>query len=83
MLGRRQGNQKIDLKPIDEGTIHAPGGGVTVPSSLNNNRFGCTMADGQFGEVEVSSGTLTDVGGLTQRTIDVFVWQGPGRFAPY
>ena len=83
ILGRRQGNQKIDLKPIDNGMILAPGGGVTVLSSLNNNRFGCTMADGHFGEVEVSSATLTAVGELTQRTIDAFVWQGPGRFAPY
>lgn len=83
ILGRRQGNQKIDLKPIDNGTIHDPGGDVTVLSELNNNRFGCTMADGHFGEIEVSSATLNAVGELTQRTIDAFVWQEPGRFAPY
>lgn len=83
VLGRRPGNQQIELQPINNGMIHAPGGGVTVLSNLNGNRFGCTMADGHFGEVEVSNATLEAVGALAQRSISAFSWEGPGRFAPY
>lgn len=82
-LGRRFGGKQIHLQPIDSGMIHAPEAGVTVLSNLNGNRFGCTMADGHFGEVEVSAPTLEAVGSLAQGTINCFSWEGPGRFAPY
>lgn len=82
VLGRRHGNKQIELQPIDNEMIQAPGGGITVLSSLNGNRYGCTMADGHFGEVEVSSTTLEAVGTLTQRTINAYSWDGPARFVP-
>lgn len=83
LLGRRQGNKKIALQPIVSGPIHAPGGGVTVLNNLNGNRFGCTMSDGHFGEIEVSQSTLVAVGSLTQQSIDAFTWEGVGRYAPH
>lgn len=83
VLSRRQGNKRIELKPIGDGLIHAPDGGVTVLSNLNGNRFGCTMADGHFGEFEVSSTTLQAVGALAQRSINAFTWEGTGRYTPW
>lgn len=82
ILGRRQGGKKVQSQPVDSRVIQAPGGSVTVLSNLDGNRFGCTMADGHFGEVEVSSTTLASVGILTQQTLDAFTWAGPSRLAP-
>lgn len=72
----------LDLKPIDNKLISAPGGGVLVLDSLNGNRYGCTMADGHYGEVEVSAESLGVVQNCLQSVLNAFTWSGPRRHTP-
>lgn len=72
----------LDLKPVDNGLISAPEGGVLVLNSLNGNRYGCTMSDGHYGEVDVSNESLLLVATLLQRVLDTFDWRGPARYEP-
>lgn len=80
-LGRGPQNRPLAAKPVASGGILAPDG-VMVLGNLNGNRFGCTMADGHFGEVEVSATTLGMAGAMVQRSIEAFTWVGSGRFVP-
>lgn len=80
-LLRRQGGKSINLQPVENSMISAPGG-VLVLNSLNNNRYGCTMADGHYGEVEVSPDSLLATTELVQNVLDAFVWTGPERWSP-
>jgi hypothetical protein len=50
--------------------------------ALNGNRYGCTTAAGEYGEVEVSAATLAVVHQATQAVITSFQWKGPERHAP-
>ncbi len=51
-------------------------------NSLHNNRYGCTMADGHYGQVEVSQTSLRATANLVQGTLDAFDWTGPERSSP-
>ena len=73
----------LDLKPIDNQLINAPHGGVLVLEGLMNNRFGSVMADGHYGEVEISPTVLGQVRDLLQDVINSFDWDGPPRHEPY
>lgn len=81
-LLRRQGGVPITLQPIDNAMVSAPGGGVLILNSLNGNRYGCTMADGHYGEVEVSVESLMATAELVQGTFDAFTWTGHERWSP-
>jgi len=73
----------LDLKPIDNELIHAPQGGVLALNNLIGNRFGATMADGRYGEIEVSGRTAASVRDLVEALYARFTWRGPGRVLPY
>ena len=73
----------LSLQPVMNQMVHAPGGGVLIVESLNNNRFGGTMADGQYGEVEVSADTLAAATNCVQQVLNAFAWKGPQQHAPY
>lgn len=77
-----KGGKPLDMKPLDNSFISAPGGGVLVLNSLNGNRYGCTMADGHYGEVEVSDRSLLSAAHLLQRVLDTFDWRGSARYEP-
>jgi hypothetical protein len=79
-LDRR--GQPLTLKPVVNPMISAPGGGVLILNSLNNNRFGSTMNDGEFGEVEVSPATVAFAQAAIQGTLDALRWKGPRRYEP-
>ena len=79
-LGKRE--KPLEKKPVVNYGIHAPNGGVLVLNFLNGNRFGSTMEDGYFGEVEVSINSLLIVRDCIQRIINSFEWHGPKRFYP-
>jgi len=74
--------KKLDLKPVDNALIHAPHGGATVLESLNGNLFGSTMADGHYGQVEVSPRVLLGANQLVQLLLEQFEWKGPPRHTP-
>lgn len=79
-LGRDK--QPLNLKPVVNRMVNAPGGGVLMLENLLNNRFGSTMEDGHYGEVEVSIETLKISAECVQRVLNAFAWKGPRRHAP-
>ena len=62
--------------------MYAPGGGVIVLDFLNDNRYGGTLADGTYAEVEISAGTVTGAQQLIQQVLDAFSWRGPRLHKP-
>ncbi|GAA1672772.1 hypothetical protein GCM10010977_18130 [Citricoccus zhacaiensis] len=79
-LGRK--GKPLELKPIDNGAVYAPGGGVLILNSLNGSRFGTTTASGDFEEVDVTPMSLESARHVVQATIDAFTWRGPSRLEP-
>jgi hypothetical protein len=79
-LGR--GGQPLKLKPAQNPMVSAPAGGVLIVDSLNGNKFGGTLANGEHGEIEVSVASLERVRDLVQALIDAFPWKGPKRHYP-
>jgi len=77
----RRGRQ-IALKPVENNMISAPGGGVLILGNLNGNRYGSTMEDGSFGEVEVSVESLDLARKAIQACIDAFSWRPPRHHVP-
>jgi len=71
----------LTLKAVDNQLIKAPGG-VLALDCLNGNKYGCTMADGHYGEVEVSPDSLSVVQTCVQKVFDAFPWKGPRRHIP-
>lgn len=73
---------RIDLKPLVNEAIHAPGGGVLVVDMLNGNRYGGTLGDGSYGEVDVSPQTVSTAQQCVQRALNAFDWHGPAIHMP-
>lgn len=76
----RRGRQ-IALKPVVNNMISAPGGALIL-DNLNGNRYGSTMEDGSFGEVEVSVQSLELARTAIQACIDAFSWRPPRHHVP-
>lgn len=80
--GVGRGGKPITLQPITNMFINAPRGGVLAIDILQNNRYGSTMADGNYGEIEVSDATMEQVKECLQALLDALPWKGPGRDCP-
>lgn len=80
-LGAGMNPKPIDLKPIANNIVNAPGG-VLILDSLNDSRYGSTMSDGHFGEVDVSPESMQRLHKLLMDVLQTFKWQGPKRHAP-
>lgn len=80
--GLGTGNKPLDLKPIENEFISAPGGGVLVLNCLNGTRYGSTMADGHYGEVDVSPASMERMQDILQGILTSFKWHGSKRHAP-
>lgn len=78
-LGRN--NKPLQLKPVDNQLIRAPGGALVL-NSLNGNRYGSTMADGSYGEVEVSAASLGKMRDLIEAVLNALPWKGPVDVRP-
>src|SRR5690606_21961775 len=74
--GLGPGNRPLSLQPIDNGLINAPSGALAL-ENLRGNHFGTTLADGSYGEVEISAKTLEAAVNTIQQVIDCFDWEGP------
>lgn len=81
-LGAGRNPQPLDLKPINNHLISAPNGGALILNSLNGTRYGSTMADGHFGEVDVSLDSMRHIQGLLSETLEAFKWKGPRHHGP-
>lgn len=75
-------NKKIDLKPISNNMFNAPSGGVLITNSLNGNKYGSTLANGNYGEVDVSENSLIILGEMLQEVLNSFSWTGSKEHLP-
>lgn len=75
------GGKDIEPEPIETPEIRTAGGAV-VYDNLSGHRYGCTLADGTFAEVDVTSGTLLRVRDAVQEAMDDFQWSGPRQMLP-
>lgn len=78
-LGR--GQKPLDLKPIRNSLIDAPGGALVL-NSLNGSRYGTTMADGHYGEVDVSPESMKHLQEILESVLQAFKWRGPKEHLP-
>lgn len=53
-----------------------------IHESLMNNKFGSTMADGHYGEVEVTFNSVKVARNCVQDVIDSFEWKGAKSHYP-
>ena len=78
-LGRDR--KPLALKPVDNEMVKAPGG-VLILNSLNGSKYGSTMSDGHYGEVDVSPESMTALLGLLTDVLNAFNWTGPRQHKP-
>jgi hypothetical protein len=78
----KTGDRQIDLKPVENDFISAPGGGVMILDTLIGDRYGSTMADGHYGEVEVNEISLCNAADIHQRVLNAFKWHGSVQYQP-
>ncbi|WP_312581131.1 hypothetical protein [Atlantibacter hermannii] len=71
----------LKLKPIDSGGIYAPNGALVL-NNLHGTKFGTTMANGHFGEVDVSTESLGKIREIVQAVFDSFEWRGKKQHLP-
>ena len=74
--GLDRDEKPLDLKPTSLPLARAFLGKCLALENLCGNRFGSTMADGHYGEVEVSRTTLEAAGAAIQAVINAFRWKG-------
>lgn len=81
-LGAGRDPKPLDLKPVDNNMVNAPNGGVLILNSLNGSKYGSTMADGHYGEVDVSPESMERLQKILQSTLELFNWHGPKQHGP-
>lgn len=81
-LGRN--GKPIAPAPIQTDAIHASVGGVLVVDQLDGSRYGTTMADGHYGQIDVSPDSMAKLQVIVQGVIDAFQWKpgGPPQHEP-
>ena len=80
--GLGKGGKQLQLQPITTEAIHAPGGGVLVLDSLENDDLCFTGSDGAYHRVEISATSVRIAQEGVQQVLDVLPWQGPPRSVP-
>lgn len=78
-LGQR--GKPLDLKPVNNGMINAPGGALIL-NSLNGSKYGSTMADGHYGEVDVSPESMSALQSILSEVLNAFKWTGSRQHVP-
>jgi hypothetical protein len=72
----------LNLKPIDNSMVKAPAGGVLMLGCLNDSKYGSTMSDGHYGEVDVSPESMDMLREILQAVLDSFSWKGSRQHEP-
>lgn len=80
-LGAGRNPKPLELKPIDNQMIKADGGALVL-NCLNGTKYGNTMADGHYGEVDVSPESMASLREIFQETLDAFKWKGSKSHLP-
>jgi hypothetical protein len=81
-LGAGQNPKPLDLKPITNNFVSAPSGGVLILNSLNGSRYGSTMSDGHYGEIDVSPESMQHLQKILEEVLQSFQWRGPKQHSP-
>lgn len=74
-------SKEMDLKPFDNGYVHSEGGSLYF-EILSGSKFGTTMGDGNFGEVDISLNSLLALQEIFHDVIALFSWTGPKQHFP-
>ena len=74
-LGAGINPKPLKLKPIDNGFIKSEGGIIAL-NCLNGTKYGNTMADGHYGEVDVSPQSMEALSVILQDILEAFKWTG-------
>jgi len=81
-VDRNGKKHKLKNQPIENSLINAPEGGVLILNSLIGNNYGSTMADGHYGEVDVSIDSLSKLRNILEETMNAFEWTGSASVYP-
>nr|QJS05840.1 hypothetical protein [Psychrobacter sp.] len=81
-LGAGRNPKPLDLKPINNGFINAPNGGALVLNSLIGSKYGSTMADGHYGEIDVSPESMSHLQEILNSVLNSFKWSGSKQHKP-
>lgn len=81
-LGAGRTPKPLDLKPINNGFISAPNGGALILNSLNGSKYGSTMSDGHYGEVDVSPESMGHLQEILNDVLNSFEWRGSKQHKP-
>lgn len=73
--------KKIELKKIDTSKVGIEGTAL-VNLALNRNMLGTTMADGNYGAIEVSVQTIEIMRSALLDVYSKFAWKGPQQLYP-
>lgn len=71
----KNGGKRIDLKPISTPIIRSDKGMMAI-SIIHDTKYGCTMSDGHYGEVDVSEESMKKLQELLVDIIQEFEWKG-------
>lgn len=80
-LGAGREPKPLQLQPLDNGFIVAPAGALML-SNLHGTKLGYTMADGHYGEVDVSEESMLKITTIIQEVFNSFSWIGPPQHLP-
>ncbi|BBW23144.1 TPA: hypothetical protein SCS19_004137 [Enterobacter kobei] len=79
--GKSNHGKKLEPKGVSNEAFNLPTGALVL-DSLNGSKFGTTMADGHYGEVDVSLETLLIIRDILQEVINSFQWNGMKELLP-
>ena len=80
-LGAGREPKPLNLQPISNTFINAPQGALIL-NNLNGTKFGSTMSDGHYGEVDISPESLSKMQSIVQGVLDSFKWVGNQQHLP-
>jgi hypothetical protein len=80
-LGAGRNPQPLELKPIKNEFANTPGG-VLILNALNGSKYGSTMSDGHYGEIDVPPESMQRLKDILEAVLTSFKWSGPRQHAP-
>lgn len=80
-LGAGRNPKPLTLKPVRNEAFEAPNGALIL-NSLNGSKYGNTMADGHYGEVDVSAESMQKLQKILCEVYECFKWKGSPRHCP-
>ncbi|WP_313626434.1 hypothetical protein [Kosakonia sp.] len=80
-LGAGKVPKPINLQPINNNHVVAPQG-VLMLSNILGTKLGYTMADGNYGEVDISAESMLKVTKIIQDVFNSFIWKGSPQHLP-